>query len=139
MKFIPIKIEEGGKMPSKGTEDSAGWDLYAPRNGAIYPGTTDPIYLGIKAETPKGYAFILSHRSGMHMKYQVTAYGLIDSDYRGEFIVCLTNHSGHLFEFKKGDRIAQMRLVEVPDAKLLQVDELGKTDRGEGGHGSTGS
>ncbi len=135
MKFIKIKID-GGTLPTKGTKGSAGWDLYAPRDGTLWPGSVDVVDLGFSLEL-QNCAAILSHRSGMNIR-GIWAYGLIDPDYRGNVRVTLHNKSITHFKYKKGDRIAQMRLVVVPEARILVVDELSDTDRGEGGHGSTG-
>ncbi len=136
MKFIKIKMD-GGTLPTKGTEGSAAWDLYAPKDGNIWPGGIDVVDLGFSLEL-QNCAAILSHRSSLNIR-GICAYGLVDPDYRGVIQVTLHNRSMVQFKYKKGDRIAQMRLVEVPDARLLVVDELNGTDRGEGGHGSTGA
>lgn len=133
--MIKIKMS-GGIFPTKGTEGSAAYDLYAPRDGELWPGGVDVIDLGFSLDL-RPYAAILSHRSGMNIK-GIFVYGLIDPDYRGPVKVTLHNKSIVHFKYKEGERIAQMRLVEIPNAGLMEVDELNETIRGEGGHGSTG-
>ncbi len=137
MKFIRIKLD-GGKMPTKGTPGSAAWDLYAISDGTIWPGSMETLHLGFSLQL-QDCAAILSHRSGLNIHYGIQAYGLIDPDYRGEAMICLHNTGVITYNYMKGDRIGQMRLVEVPEASLLVTQELTETERGEGGHGSTGS
>lgn len=138
MRLLPVKLEVGGQMPTKGTQGSAGYDLYAPKGGIVYPGDVLKVPMGIRFSIPNGYCGILTHRSSMSAK-GVSAYGLIDEDYRGEIILTLMNIGPRVYQFKAGDRIAQIRFVEVPDMNLIRVQEIPlSTDRGEGSYGSTG-
>lgn len=136
MKFIKVKLN-GGKMPTMGTSGSAAWDLYSPVDIDLYPGSRYTLDLKISVDLGRCGA-ILSHRSGHNSKYGIQAYGLIDPDYRGPLKVTLFNTGEKVFRIEEGDRIAQLRLVEVPSSVLHEVDELEETERGERGHGSTG-
>lgn len=136
-----IKLEEGGKVPTKGTYGAAAYDCYMNEDQVIIPpGCNKKISLGFHTEIPKGWCGILTHRSGMNSKQGAWAYGTIDDDYRGVVYVTMFNlDPSKEIRMERGDRIAQMRLVEKGEFGELQVvDELVATERGEGGHGSTG-
>lgn len=96
---------------------------------------------GIKVAIPEGYAGFVLPRSG-HAKRSgvgvVNSPGLIDSGYRGEVSVLLINHGNDPVTFRKGDRIAQLVVLPIPEVEWDEVDELDETTRGEGGFGSTG-
>lgn len=137
MRILPVKLE-GGLMPTKSTEGSAAYDLYAPEGGAVYPQDILKVSLGIRMSIPAWYCGILTHRSSMNQK-DIHAYGLIDSDYRGIIMVTLMNMGSHVYRFNIGDRIAQIRFARVPDINMVEVSYMSlETERGEGGHGSTG-
>ena len=96
---------------------------------------------GIAIELPRGYVGLVFARSGLAVKRGLTlsnGVGVIDSDYRGEVLVGLLNTSGEPCEIMPGERIAQLAVLPVCACELIQVDELGQTERGEGGFGSTG-
>jgi dUTP pyrophosphatase len=96
---------------------------------------------GLIFEIPQGYEIQIRPRSGLAFKNGVTCLntpGTIDSDYRGEIKVLLINLGLEEFEISRGMRIAQMVVAPVTQAKLLETNELGETDRGAGGFGSTG-
>ena len=127
-------------MPSYETEGSAGMDLYAVEDGMVYHGKVTMVPTGISLAIPQGYEVQIRPRSGLAAKYGVMVVntpGTIDSDYRGEIKVLLTQISGYM-PFKRGDRIAQMVVTPVSYATMIEVDELDETDRGDGGFGSTG-
>ena len=92
-------------------------------------------------EIPPGHAGLILARSGWAKKHAVglvNSPGLIDSDYRGELRVVLVNHGRERFSIARGDRVAQLVIVPVALPEPRPVDELGDTDRGEGGFGSSG-
>ncbi len=96
---------------------------------------------GLFIEIPKGYALLISGRSGNAMRAGISVtqgYGLIDSDYRGEIKIFITNHGNKPFRVKNGDRIAQGMIVPVIQAEWEEVTELEETKRGSDGFGSTG-
>jgi dUTP pyrophosphatase len=138
MIHLPIKIEGPVEMPRYATDGSAAFDLYAPVSGFVYPGDAKKIPLDIRVSIPVGYCGILTHRSSQSAK-GVCAYGTIDSDFRGIVCVVLMNGGDTLYRWNAGDRVAQLRIVEVPNVVLVQVQEMSlETQRGEGGYGSTG-
>jgi len=97
---------------------------------------------GLSISLPEGYEVQVRSRSGLALKYGVAVLnspGTIDSDYRGEIGVILINHGKDDFVIKRGDRVAQMVIASVVQAKLVEVEELGVTKRGGGGFGSTGA
>lgn len=139
MIHLQVKTEGFVEMPRYATDGSAAFDLYAPTSGFVYPGDAKRVPLDIRVAIPPGYCGILTHRSSMSLQ-GVCAYGTIDSDYRGIVSVVLVNSGDDLYRFNGGDRIAQMRIVEVPKVVLMQVQEMSlETQRGEGGFGSSGT
>ncbi len=138
------KLTPNAIIPTYGTEYSAGADLYSCMTEAvsIAPGTTEFIKTGIAMEIPDGLVGLIYARSGMACKKGVAPankVGVIDSDYRGEIIVALYNHSDVAVTIEPGDRIAQIVLAPYVTADFNEVEELSDTVRGEGGFGSTGT
>ncbi len=138
------KLNENACIPTYGTEFSAGADLYSgmPEAVTIAPGTTEFIKTGIAMEIPTGLVGLIYARSGMACKKGVAPankVGVIDSDYRGEIIVALHNHSQNPVTVEPKDRIAQIVLAPYITADFNIVEELNDTERGTGGFGSTGS
>jgi deoxyuridine 5'-triphosphate nucleotidohydrolase len=136
MILLDVKLLECAKLPTKGTEGSAAFDLYSPQQVILYPQSYELIDLKIQLALRENTCGILSHRSGMNTK-GIFAYGLIDSDYRGNLKVMLYNFSDDQYVIQKHDRIAQLKIEEIPTVILREVEELSNTTRG-GGHGSTG-
>ena len=145
MKDVKVKLlKPGAKMPVYGTEFSAGADLCACLEQAVTlePGETRLISIGISMEIPVGYAGFVFARSGLATKRHLAPankVGVIDSDYRGEFIVPLRNHGPIPQTIEPGERIAQMILMPYLAANFLEAESLSDTQRGEGGFGSTGT
>lgn len=136
---ILVKTFNGGKIPTQGTKDSIGWDLYAPTPMRIYSGEIGVLPLGIMTEIPFRFACIIKEKSGLALKGLGILGGVIDSDYRGEWKVILINHGKDSIDFAAGQKVAQF--IIVPVASLIGVREsdiLSTTERGEGGFGSTG-
>lgn len=137
------KLNEKAIVPTYGSEFSAGADLYALSDEAITieAGATVLVHTGIAMEIPTGYVGLVFARSGLATKKGLAPankVGVIDSDYRGEIMVALHNHSGEAKAIESGERIAQIVLVPFLSAEFSVVDELSDTARGEGGFGSTG-
>lgn len=138
------KLSENAVVPSYGTAYSAGADLYSAmqENVIIAPETTKFIKTGIAIEIPEGLVGLIYARSGMACKKGLAPankVGVIDSDYRGEIIVALYNHSDSSVTVASGDRIAQLVLTPYIKADFEEADELDDTVRGDGGFGSTGT
>ncbi len=133
------RITDSAIMPTRGSEFSAGLDLYADEELLIYPGHWRLIGTGIKIAIPSHLGGLIWPRSGMATRGITVDAGVIDADYRGEVKVLLVNHSRDSFLVTRGMRIAQLVIQPVfPD--IREVDELPiDTGRGENGFGSTGS
>lgn len=144
MVFVNIKkLDENAVMPKYGSEFAAGADLCAlcDQPIAILPHQTVMIRTGIAAEIPEGYAGLIYARSGIASKRGLAPankVGVVDSDYRGEIMVALHNHSEVAAEILPGERIAQLVIAPFLKAEFREADELTDTQRGEGGFGSTG-
>ena len=138
------KLKENAHAPTYGSEYAAGADLYALTDGEtvkLAPGETKMIHTGIALEIPEGYAGLVYARSGIATKRGLAPankVGVIDSDYRGEVMVSLHNHSNEEQEITDGERIAQLVIAPFLAAEFTECDELTNTQRGVGGFGSTG-
>lgn len=137
------KLQPDAITPTYGTEFSAGADLYAASESdvTIMPGTTQFIHTGIALEIPSGLVGLVYARSGMACKKGLAPankVGVIDSDYRGEIMVALHNHSSDPVTISHGDRIAQIVFTPYITATFEETDTLNDSVRGEGGFGSTG-
>ena len=137
-----FKSSEFAKVPVKATNFSAGYDLFASHAKTILPGQSAQISLDLHWAIPTGFCGRIIGRSSLVLIDKVTVEGgLIDSDYRGIVQAILYNHSQKAFTVKEGERIAQvvfMRKYNVEFIEVNSMQELGKTERQEGGFGSTG-
>ena len=129
-------------LPRRATRGSTGLDLFAClEDNKVVALETKPklIGTGIAIEVPEGYDVQIRPRSGLSAKGIGVTLGTVDSDYRGEVMVTMYLFSAEVsFEVKHGDRIAQMIISRIADLPVFEVDELAATERGSGGHGSTG-
>ena len=137
------KLHEQAVIPTYGSEQSAGADLYAciDEDMIIQPGETRLVPTGLAMEIPVGFAGLIYARSGLATKRGLAPankVGVIDSDYRGEILVSLYNHSPEAQMVTSGERIAQLVLTPVLAVHFCEVEELCATQRGDGGFGSTG-
>ena len=137
-------LNENAKLPSRGSEDAAGWDLYSSNTEDIVvkPGTTFKVPTGIATEIPQGYFGGVFPRSGLATKQGLrlaNCVGVIDADYRGEWFVPIYNDTDVNQIIKPNERIAQMIIIPFYSVDLEEVEELNDTQRGIGGFGSTGS
>ena len=143
---VKIIVLDHGKdlpLPAYETKGSAGMDLRAaidepirltPMERALVPN-------GIKIALPEGFEAQVRPRSGLAVKHGVTVLntpGTVDSDYRGELKTTIINLGSEPFLINRGDRIAQLVIAPVMQAKMIEVASLDETERGEGGFGSTG-
>ena len=144
MEAIPVKLlRPGAKLPTFGSAEAAGADLYACLDAdvTIAPGETAFISTGLAMELPRGFVGLIYARSGLACKRGLAPankVGVIDSDYRGEFIVALYNHGKEPQTVSHGERVAQLVITPVLVPSYMEVQELNDTQRGEGGFGSTG-
>lgn len=140
---IPLQqLDPDLPVPAYAYVGDAGVDLRAACDETLAPFQRKLIPCGISVAIPSGYAGFVLPRSGLAIKHGISlvnAPGLIDSNYRGEIKAVLVNLDPHAsFEIKRGDRIAQLVIMRVPDALFDVCDGLPETDRGAGGFGSSG-
>ena len=144
MDTIRVKrLNDAAKLPTYGSVEAAGADLYAcvSEDVVIPPGKSAFIPTGLSMEIPKGYAGLIYARSGLACKRGLAPankVGVIDSDYRGEFIVVLHNHGYEEQIISHGERIAQLVITPVLTPHYAEVEDLSDTTRAGGGFGSTG-
>ena len=141
LKFKRLPGGEGLELPNYQTSGAAGMDVRAASDLTLEVGQTQLVPTGFALEIPQGYEVQLRPRSGLALNYSLTMLNspaTIDSDYRGEVGVILTNLGNQPFEIRRGDRIAQMVVARVEHAKIVEVNELGASERGAGGFGHTG-
>jgi dUTP pyrophosphatase len=135
------KLVENATIPSYQTPYSAGFDLHSVEDYTIQSGERALIKTGLSLALPEGYELQIRPRSGIAYKHGITVLntpGTVDSDYRGEVMVLLINHSNDEFVIQTGERIAQGVINEIIQASFDEVAELDETVRGAGGFGSTG-
>lgn len=138
------KIAHTATLPTKATDGSANWDLYAAEEKLLWPGERWVVGTGLRIAVPRHHVLEIYPRSGLAANRGITvlnAPGQIDSDYRGEVKVILLNTSreGLPYRVEIGSRIAQCRLVPVVHFQWQECEVMVDTERGEGGFGSTGT
>ena len=144
MLSVPIKkLRPDAVIPTRGSSAAAGYDLYACLDApvVIAPGATVKIGTGIIAALPDGYFAACFARSGLASREGLrpaNCVGVVDSDYRGEYIVALHNDSAVPRTVQNGDRIAQLVIMPYLAVDFVETDTLSETERGAGGFGSTG-
>ena len=137
------KLKEKAILPTYGSQQAAGADLYAclEENMTIAPGETAFVPTGLAMELPAGYVGLIYARSGLACKRDLAPankVGVIDSDYRGEFIVALHNHGKNPQTISHGERVAQLVITPVLNVAFIEAEDLSNTQRAAGGFGSTG-
>lgn len=135
------RLHPDAKIPVYATPGARGADIYALTGGHLWPNDRGACETGFALEVPDGYGVMILPRSGLGAKHGVSVInspGLIDSDYRGQVMVLMENRGPAEFTWRPGERIAQMVLVELPQARFIEVAELKDTERGTKGLGSTG-
>lgn len=140
---LPVaKLKDNAVLPTRAHEGDAGLDLYACEAAHIGPGERWSVGTGVAVEIPGGHAGLVLPRSGLardHGISLVNAPGLIDSGYRGELrVLLLNNDPADIFRITAGDRIAQLVLVPITIAEVVEAPALAESARGEGGFGSSG-
>lgn len=138
------KLNDLAKMPTRGSDYAAGYDLYAASSYdiSIEPHSTVKIGTGIAAAIPQGYFGGIFARSGLATKKGLAPankVGVVDSDYRGEIIVALHNDTDGVQVVAARDRIAQFIVLPFVEVDFIEVNDLDETERGSGGFGSTGA
>lgn len=138
------KLDARAQVPTYGSACAAGADLRAVSDApiSIAPGETTLVHTGVAVEIPDGLVGLVYARSGLASKKGLApanCVGVIDSDYRGEIMVALHNHSCATQIVEHGERIAQLVLAPYVFASFEEAEELSETGRGKGGFGSTGT
>jgi len=137
--MFKITVGPKGTTPTRGSEESAGYDIRSAVDLKITPGKQVAISTQIHMQIPIGWVGFIKSRSGLALKHciEVKA-GVIDSDYRGEVKVLLYNYGESAFSVKKGDKIAQLVIIPCMITQPMKIGVLNRTGRGSGGFGSTG-
>lgn len=138
---IPIKkLSDKAIIPTQGTSEAAGYDLYAAEDSVVYSMSRTLVKTNISIAIPEGYYGRIAPRSGLAFKYGIDVLaGVIDSDYRGDIGVILFNTSTNTeFKVKAGDRIAQIIIEKCHNVHWDIENELSDSDRKIAGFGSTG-
>jgi dUTP pyrophosphatase len=137
------RLDERARLPTRAHPGDAGLDLYALEDAVLAPGRRAALRTGIALQIPEGQAGLVLPRSGLAASSGITlvnAPGLIDSGYRGELLVlALNTDPERSHQISAGDRIAQLVLVDVHLARVVEKQELSISRRGDGGLGSTGT
>ncbi len=134
------KLNPDAKVPTYATDGSAAFDLYSTNYGLVPRNSSYSFNTGLAFEIPEGHVMLVFSRSGDGFKHGVrlsNCVGVIDSDYRGEVKVKL-RADDELKVVVKGERIAQAMIIPIEKVSFAEVEEIGSTERGEGGFGSTG-
>lgn len=136
------KLNENAVIPSYASSCAAGADLYSCEGELSFaPGETKLVHTGIAMEIPNGYVGLIYARSGIATKRGLAPankVGVIDSDYRGEIMIALHNHSDKTASIQAGERIAQIVIAPYITVDFVESQTLNETERGDGGFGSTG-
>ena len=137
------RIEQEARLPTQGSSQAAGWDLYALEETIVVSRKSSMIRTGLAVAIPEGWEGQIRCRSSLGKKGMImpNGVGTIDSDYRGELMVLATwIGEGKEFIVAKGERVAQLLFAPVPLVTIQEtsMEQLGQTERGVGGFGSTG-
>ena len=136
---LPVLLGKGAALPEYGSADAAGADLRASEALVIAPGGRAAVPTGLRLAIPRGHVGLVWPRSGLAVRHGIdTLAGVIDCDYRGEVKVVLVNHGDDPFPIAAGDRVAQLLVQRFERAAFRAAREVGDTERGSGGFGSTG-
>ncbi|MDI6697649.1 MAG: dUTP diphosphatase [Candidatus Saccharicenans sp.] len=138
MKVLIKKISPEARTPAYGHQGDAGFDLFSCIQLTINPGETAAVPTGLQMAIPSGYVGLIWDKSGIALGGVHRLAGVVDSGYRGEVRVVLTNLGKQPFVIRSGMKIAQMLIQPVQMVDIVEVDSLDRTARGEGGFGSTG-
>ncbi len=138
-----LKIQKVADVPTPNYAHpgDAGMDLYSAEDVLLKPGERKVISSGIKVAVPEGYEAQIRPKSGLALKHGISIVntpGTIDAGYRGIVGVILINYSKEDYKIEKGSKIAQMVINKIETPEIEEVESLNKTQRGEGGFGSTG-
>lgn len=135
---MKITLDEGAFMPDRAHPTDAGLDIRAMQKGLVRAGRSAVFRTGVHIQLPKGTAGLFVSKSGLMMRYDITATGLVDEGYDGEIIVKLFNHGGDDYMVHAGDKIGQLVIMPVMYESVQVVNSIEGGKRGSHGFGSTG-
>ena len=143
LEVMVARTDDGARLPTRGSEYAAGWDLYALEEYVVPFRKSVKLRTGLRVAIPVGYEGQVRARSSLGSKGLILPHsiGTIDADYRGELFVLMTwIGEGESYRVKAGERIAQLLISPIPEVsfKEVPIEQLGDTKRGDGGFGSTG-
>ncbi|MGD9345688.1 MAG: dUTP diphosphatase [Candidatus Aminicenantes bacterium] len=138
MKLKVKRIHKDAKLPSYGHVGDAGLDLFSVMDCVLKGGEARAVSTGVQVAIPDGYVGLIWDKSGISLKNIHRLAGVVDSGYRGEIKVVMTNLSTEAFSVEKGMKIAQMLIQPVARVKVVDSEDLDETSRGGNGFGSTG-
>jgi dUTP pyrophosphatase len=136
-----VRLDPELEIPTRSHIGDAAIDLQSRIDLSLDPGERAAVPTGIAVAIPEGFAGLVLPRSGHALRAGigvVNGPGLIDSGYRGEVTVLLINHGAERVDFARGDRVAQLAVVPIPEVEWMEVEDLDVTMRGAGGFGSSG-
>ena len=135
---MKIKLDNGAYTPTRAHSADAGLDIYSRERKLVRAHDSECFDTGVHMEIPKGFVGFLKSKSGLNVKHGLTSEGVIDSGYTGSICVKLYNNSDEDYIINGGDKISQLVILPIVLPDLEIVKELGKTDRGSNGFGSSG-
>ena len=143
LEVMVARTDDGARLPTRGSEYAAGWDLYALEEYVVPFRKSVKLRTGLRVAIPVGYEGQVRARSSLGSKGLILPHsiGTIDADYRGELFVLMTwIGEGESYRVNAGERIAQLLISHIPEVsfKEVSIEQLGDTKRGDGGFGSTG-
>lgn len=135
---INVKLDDGAFLPERAHDTDAGADVCTPVDFYIEPHSSCVIHTGIHVETPPHCGTMIKSKSGLYIKHDITATGVVDEGYDGEVVVKLLNHGPYTKTFMRGDKIAQLVVVPVIYPTYVEAEKIISGERGSNGFGSTG-
>lgn len=138
MKLLIKKLRDDAVLPTRAHSDDVGIDMYAYGTQSIPPGELKKIATGVCIALPEGYAGLIWDKSSVGSKGIKVFCGVFDPGYRGEYFLVMKNTTSEEYIFNHGDKVAQMLIQKVEFPEIIEVDEIGVSERGEGAFGSTG-
>ena len=138
---MKVMLDDGAYMPERAHDLDAGYDLRMPKGldeQILYGGSSITIDTGVHMEIPQGYVGFIKSKSGLNVKNDLTATGVVDAGYTGSIVVKLYNHGRYIKKFNSGDKLTQIVILPISTPDLELVDSLEETERGNNGFGSTG-
>lgn len=138
MQILFKRLYADVKVPVYAHPGDAGMDLFSRETRTLEQGEPHLFKLGFSMELPEGYVALIKDKSGLALKGLHTMGGVIDHTYRGEYGVILNNVTAKEYLVKPGDKIAQLLILPIETAEVVEAAALSETRRGKGGFGSTG-